>query len=218
MSEFPITEQNRVRRVPSRGVYDAEGVNAVIDACPISHVAINTEKGPTIIPMLFGRREDELLFHGATKSRLMLALVSGQSICVSFTLLDGLVLAKSLFHHSANYRSAVVFGQGHVVENADEKLEALKIISDKMMPGRWEDSRLPNEQEMKATMVASIKIASASAKVRTGGPIDEPEDMKLPYWAGVVPLNMQASTPIPEKEQVQSIPQYVSDWIENANS
>lgn len=217
--EYPVTEQNRVKRVAKRGAYDRKSVYEVVDACLVAHVGIHSENGPVIIPMLFGRREDELFFHGSTKSRLMLALTSGEPVCMSFSLIDGVVLAKSLFHHSANYRSVTAFGTGLVIEDDESKLEALKIVSDKMMPGRWEDSRLPNVQELKGTMVVSVKIETASAKVRTGGPIDEPDDVELPFWTGVVPLRTNALEASPSDYEARTTPpEYVLDWIKSVNA
>ena len=214
MSEtFELTDRNRVRRVAKRGLYDKESVFAVIDAAWIGHVAIKDldEQGVTVIPMLHARMNDTLVFHGATSSRLMKYLGSGQPIAVSFAMVDGLVLAKSLFHHSMNYRSAVVFGTGGLLEDESEKLAALQAISDKIMPGRWEDARGPNEQEMKATAVVQVQIESASAKVRTGGPIDDPADLELPVWSGVVPIESNLMKPwADEHSQQTTLPGYLA--------
>ena len=149
-----------------------------------------------IIPMMHTRQDDSIIFHGAKSSRLMRYLGGGGPICLSVAIVDGLVLAKSLFHHSMNYRSVVAFGKGKEIESDSKKLEALKAISDKVMPGRWNDARLPNEQELKATAVVSVCIDSASAKIREGGPVDDPEDLELPHWAGVVPLSLRAQPAI----------------------
>ena len=184
--QFDITEQNRVRRVAKRGLYDHESVFRVIDAAWIGHIGITTPptderpSGVTVIPMLHARIDDQLIFHGATSSRLMKYLSSGQPICVSFGIVDGLALAKSLFHHSMNYRSAVVFGSGALEEDPDQRIAALKAISDKVMPGRWDDARQPNQKELKATAIVTMKIDTASAKIRTGAPVDEEDDHHLP--------------------------------------
>jgi len=194
---FEVTDRNRLRRVAKRGSYDRDAVHRVIDAAWLGHVAIRDERteGPVVIPMLHARMQDCLIFHGATSSRLMKFLVSGQPLAVSFALVDGLVLAKSLFHHSMNYRSVVAFGRGLPIEEEPAKLLALKAISDKIMPGRWREARQPNPQEMRATAVVQVPIDSASAKIRKGGPIDDPDDYSLPVWSGVVPFSSRWGEP-----------------------
>lgn len=208
---FEANERNRVRRVAKRGAYDFETVFSVIDAAPIGHVAISdNDLGLTVIPMLHSRMEDSLVFHGATTSRLMVCLGSGEPISVSFAIVDGLVLAKSLFHHSMNYRSAVVFGTGHLVRDESERMAALKSISDKIMPGRWEDARQPSDKEMKATAIVKLKIESASAKIRTGPPNDDTEDHLLKFWSGVVPFETRMLAPVAdEHSQEIEIPEYL---------
>ena len=211
---FEVSERNRVRRVAKRGVYDRASVFSVIDAAWVGHVGINdpglNEQGLVIIPMLHARMNDCLVFHGATSSRLMRHLGSGANICVSFTLLDGLVLAKSLFHHSMNYRSAVVFGTGSLVQNPQEQIDALKAISDKVMPDRWEDARQPNAKEMKATAIVKLQIESASAKIRSGPPGDDPDDQKLSVWSGVVPFELTPQAPIADEYSTGiSLPKYL---------
>lgn len=214
-ASFEKTPRNTVKQVAKRGHYDVETVNRVLDSTLLGNVGFVTPDGPVIIPMLFARRDDELLFHGSTKSRLIQMLCSGASICVSVTMLDGLVLAKSVFHHSMNYRSVTAFGKGFEITDEHEKFEALRIITDKVMVGRWEDSRQPNTQEMKATCVAVIKIESASAKIREGEPVDDPEDLKLPAWSGVVPLRQVASEPVPIASDLQSpCPEYLNNWMD----
>jgi nitroimidazol reductase NimA-like FMN-containing flavoprotein (pyridoxamine 5'-phosphate oxidase superfamily) len=195
--EFSVEPLNQVKRIPSRGAYDHRTVFEIIDAAPIGHLAILTQQAHpmAVIPMLHARRDQSLLFHGSQASRLLKYLASGQPVTVSFAVVDGLVLAKSLFHHSMNYRSAVVFGRGREIVGDDAKMAALKCISDRIMPGRWEDARLPNPQELKATKVVEVAIENASAKIRSGGPKEEPEDVSLPYWTGVVPLTTVAGAP-----------------------
>lgn len=211
--EFSVTDQNRVRQVAKRAKYDRDAVNEIFDQSLVCQVGFVQADRPFVIPMFFARRNDELLFHGSTKSRLMQSLISGSPICISVTILDGLVLAKSLFHHSMNYRSVTAFGVGHSLGGDSDKLEALKIISDKSMPGRWDDARKPNAQELKATLIASVTIDSASAKIRTGEPVDDPEDENLPVWSGVIPISQKTSSPLPAKGGQQNlIPQYLQDW------
>lgn len=217
---FEITSQNKVKRVPDRGLYDHESVFQVIDAAWIGHVAIagDSDGAPTVIPMLHARIDDCLYFHGANSSRLMKHLASGQPISVSFAMTDGLVLAKSLFHHSMNYRSAVAFGTGERLENRADILAALKAVSDKVMPGRWDDARQPADKELAATMVVRVKIKSASAKIRTGPPIDADEDVSLPVWSGVVPIQSTLGSPITDNHSESSdIPDYIGKFISNRN-
>jgi uncharacterized protein len=212
---FRITETNRVRQVARRGSYDRDEVFRILDQAMVAIVAFSERNQPTAIPTLFGRRGDELLFHGSSKSRLMHVLVSGQPVCIATMMVDGIVLAKSLFHHSMNYRSAVVFGCGKRVEDETERSKVLQIITDKMLPGRWGDARLPNEQEMKATCVATVTIDLASAKVRTGGPIEDEADTTLHYWSGVLPLQISASKPIAADTRSNgiAIPSYLETWL-----
>ena len=219
-TEYHQTETNRVRQVSKRGIYDQATVFRILDACFVGNVGFNTDDGPCIIPMLLARRDDELLFHGSTKSRLMRLLASGQKICVSATMLDGLVMAKSLFHHSMNYRSVTVFGTGSEVTDPEHKMDAFRVISDKTMIGRWDDARKPNDQERKATSIVAVKIESASAKIRSGPPSDEPADRELPVWTGVIPLMQVAKDPInrPDEPQDLPVPQYMRHWLEKANT
>jgi len=214
-NEFEQSQINTVRQVAKRGLYDRESVFQILDSNLVGNVAIDSPDGPIIIPMLFARDGDDLLFHGSSKSRIMQKICSGDPICISVTTMDGLVLAKSLFHHSMNYRSASVFGSGREISNASDRMSALRVISDKVMPGRWEDARLPNTQEMKATCVAAVKIQTASAKVRDGGPVDDQSDMGLPVWSGVVPYEQVALPPVPAAEEKKDlpIPDYMAHWL-----
>lgn len=194
MSEFAQTTLNRVRRVPARGVYDQETIYPIVDAALICHVGLVEEGQPIVIPTLHARRGDEILLHGATTSRLMRYAASGAPLCITVTHVDGLVLARSVFHHSANYRSAVLFGKGYLIEGEDEKMAALKIFTEKLIPGRWADARIPNVTELKATSVVTMAIESASAKIRTGPPKDDEEDYALDVWAGVLPMQQIVGT------------------------
>ena len=187
MTTFEKTNRNRVRRVPERGQYDSATVYEIFDAALICHVGIVDAGQPVVIPMLHARDDDKLLLHGATSSRLQRALQAGQPICATVTHVDGLVLARSIYHHSMNYRSAVIFGRGSLISDETEKLAALKRFSEKMMPGRWQEARLPSDNEFKATSIVSVEIESASAKIRTGSPGDDEEDYALPVWAGCGP-------------------------------
>ena len=217
-TDYEKTSRNTVRQVAKRAEYDRETVFGILDENLIGHVGLVSAEGPTVVPMLFARRDDQLLFHGATKSRLMQMLCGGSPLSISVTSLDGLVLAKSLFHHSMNYRSVCVFGTGFEINEPNEKLDALKSISDKVMPGRWGDARLPNAQEMKATSVAAVQIESASAKVRSGGPSDDKEDAELSVWAGTLPIKQIMTPPIDAELSATLIcPDYVNHWISKFN-
>ena len=188
MENFPITDINRVHRVPQRGQYDKETIYAIVDDALICHVGMVENGRPFVIPTIHARQGDNILLHGATTSRLLKHIASGNDLCITVTHLDGLVLARSVFHHSMNYRSAVLFGKGHLIEDADAKIAALKVFTEKLIPGRWHDARFPNAKEAKATHVVSIPIESASAKIREGAPGDDEEDYALDVWAGVLPM------------------------------
>jgi len=217
MSSFEKTPKNTVVRVPNRGIYDKEQVYSILDDALICHVSFVVDGQPITIPTIHARAGDNLLLHGSSKSRLMLHAAEGNDLCVSVTHLDGLVLARSSFHHSMNYRSVVVFGKGQMVEAEDDKMDALAKFTDKLIPGRWDDARKPTSQEMKATLVVSIPIDSASAKVRTGGPIDDDEDYSLDVWAGVVPIKQKFMAAEPDEKLKEGIamPEYLRDYIDS---
>lgn len=209
VDEYTKTDHTRVRRLAKRGAYDKKTVHAIIDGTRICHVGFLEEGRPFVIPTLHARRGGEILLHGAKASRLVQYAASGKPVCITCTLVDGIVLARSAFNHSINYRSAVVFGVGRPIEGFEEKMRALELFTNKIVPGRWEDLRATTEKELAATAVAAVTIESASAKVRTGGPHDFDEDMAEKVWAGVVPIHEQlgpfepdaaldADTPIPD--------------------
>ncbi|HEY8517454.1 MAG TPA: pyridoxamine 5'-phosphate oxidase family protein [Candidatus Binatia bacterium] len=193
---FPVTERTRVRRVPQRASHERAVVEAVLDAAPVCHLGFVEDGRPFVIPTLHARVGDTVLLHGSTKSRMMCALADGAEVCLTATSIDGLVLARSAFHHSVNYRSVMVFGRAHPVLDDERKLEALRAFTERFHPGRWDEVRPPNDAELKATLVLALPLEEAVAKVRTGGPIDDAEDMGLPVWAGVVPLALVAGEPI----------------------
>jgi nitroimidazol reductase NimA-like FMN-containing flavoprotein (pyridoxamine 5'-phosphate oxidase superfamily) len=208
---YDKTERNTVRRVPKRADYDVETVHRLFDQAWFCHVGFVSEAGPTIIPMFHARLDDQIILHGATTSRLMTLVASGVPICLSVAMVDGLVLARSLFHHSLNYRSAVAFGRGEVIVGAASRRRALRAIADKVMPGRWDDARQPNEQEDRASLLCSVRIESASAKIRTGGPLDDEDDHQLDVWAGVVPIQEQLLAPVhdPLSTREIAVPEYI---------
>ena len=214
MGDFEKTPLNKVVRSPKRGHYDHETIYGILDEGYICHVAFNHEDQPIILPTAYAREGDTILIHGASKNRLITSLGKGGPCCVTVTHTDGLVLARSIFHHSMNYRSAVCFGTAELVEEWDDKWEALRLISESILPGRWAETRLPNEIEMKATAVLRINIESASAKIRTGPPGDEKEDYELPIWAGVLPLRKGYDPPETDPQLTPGIP--ISESVKNA--
>ncbi len=195
MPNSPLTNRTRVRRLPKRGVYDREAIDAIIDGSLFCHLGFVHEEQPYVIPTLHGREADTIYLHGSAASRTLRALGGGAPVCFTATLIDGLVLARSAFHHSANYRSAIVLGTATHIEERDEKLHALEIVSEHVVPGRWDEVRLPNRKELEATTVLALPIDEYSAKVRVGPPGDEDEDYALDVWAGVIPLRLQAGEP-----------------------
>jgi uncharacterized protein len=181
----------RVRREPQRGRYDRETIAAILDEALLCHLGFEVEGQPYVIPTLHARVGDRLYVHGSAASRMLRHAASGARMCATVTLFDGLVLAKSVFNHSVNYRSVVVFGAATVVDG-DEKREALHALTERLAPGRWDEARQPTAKELKATWILSLPLDEASAKVRTGGPEDDEEDLDLPVWAGVVPVHLAA--------------------------
>jgi nitroimidazol reductase NimA-like FMN-containing flavoprotein (pyridoxamine 5'-phosphate oxidase superfamily) len=194
-SKMP-TARTRVVREPDRAVYDRETVYLILDEGFICHIGFVVDGQPFVIPTAYGRKDANLYIHGSAASRMLRQLKDGVAVCVTITLLDGLVLARSVFNHSMNYRSVVVLGKATLVDDPGEKLAALRAISEHILPGRWDDVRQPNERELKATSVLRVPIEEFSAKVRTGPPVDDEEDYSFPTWAGVIPLQVSAGTPI----------------------
>jgi len=197
MSEsFTPTPRTRVVREPERAAYDRETVYQILDEGFLCHVGFAVEGQPFVMPTSYGRVESNLYIHGSAASRMLRQMKDGVAVCVTVTLLDGLVLARSIFNHSMNYRSVVILGKATLVDDPKEKIEALYSLSQHILPGRWDDSRQPNERELKATSVLRLPIEEFSAKVRVGPPVDDEPDYAFPTWAGVVPLEMVAGEPI----------------------
>jgi uncharacterized protein len=196
MSDFSPTKQTQVQRLPDRGKYDAETVFAILDAAFVCHVGFVVDGQPFVIPTNYARDGQKLYLHGSSASRMLRTLAGGVQVCVTVTHVDGLVLARSAFHHSVNYRSVVALGHAVLVEDRDEKMHALELFTNHVVPGRWDEVRTPTDQELKATSVLSLDLKEVSAKVRTGGPKDDAEDYELPIWAGVLPLSVSAGEPI----------------------
>src|SRR5450755_3095184 len=215
MSETHLpTARTRVVREADRAVYDRETVYRILDEGFICHVGFVVDGQPFVIPTSYGRVDDNLYIHGSSASRMLRNLDQGIPVCVTVMLLDGLVLARSIFNHSMNYRSVVILGTAVAVRDPEEKLEALRLLSEHIIPGRWEDSRKPNEKELKATLALRLPITEFSAKVREGSVIDDEEDYSFPTWAGIVPLNTLAGTPIDDARLMpgQEVPEYAKNY------
>ena len=214
MSEFTPTERTQVKRLPKRGKYERETVHQILDSGIVCHVGFNVDGQPYVIPTNYGRAGDTLYIHGSAASRMLRTLSEGIPVCITVTHLDGLVLARSAFHHSVNYRSVVILGTAKLVEDPAEKREALRIFTEQVMKGRWDDVRQPTEQELKGTTVLSVALEEVSAKVRTGGPVDDEADYTLPVWAGVLPLETVAKAPIPDalRKNEPPVPEYIKKY------
>ena len=215
MSETQMpTARTRVVREPERGVYDRETVYRILDEGFLCHVGFAVDGQPFVIPTSYGRKDANLFIHGSAASRMLRQMNEGVAVCVTVTLLDGLVLARSIFNHSMNYRSAVILGKATLVDEPEQKLAALRILSEHILPGRWDDVRQPNERELRATSVLRVPIEEFSAKVRTGPPIDDAEDMSFPTWAGVLPLEAKKGMPIndPKLDISRAVPEYLKTY------
>ncbi|HWY43435.1 MAG TPA: pyridoxamine 5'-phosphate oxidase family protein [Candidatus Sulfotelmatobacter sp.] len=214
MSDFSPTERTQVKRLPKRGKYDSETVYKILDEAFVCHVGFVADGQPYVIPTNFGRVGDTLYLHGSAASRMLRTLSEGIPVCVTVTLVDGLVLARSAFHHSVNYRSVVILGTARLVSDPTEKMEALRLFTEHIMKGRWDEIRWPTEQEMKGTTVLALPLEEVSAKVRVGGPVDDEEDYSLPVWAGVLPLTTTTNAPIPDTRLKEGtpVPNYISNY------
>jgi len=211
---YTPTTRTRLVREPDRAVYDREAAYRILDEAFLCHVGFVADGQPFVIPTSYGRKDDSLYIHGSAASRMLRNLKDGLPVCVTVTLLEGLVLARSIFNHSMNYRSVVVLGKATLVDDSQEKLEALRLLSEHVIPGRWADSRQPNESELKATSVLRLPIEEFSAKVRLGPPVDDEEDYAFPTWAGVVPLEMRTGAPIDDARLLpgQTAPEYARNY------
>jgi nitroimidazol reductase NimA-like FMN-containing flavoprotein (pyridoxamine 5'-phosphate oxidase superfamily) len=208
------TARTRVVREPQRAVYDRNAAYEILDAGFICHVGFSIDSQPYVIPTSYGRKNDVLYIHGSAASRMLRHASNGIPVCVTVTLLDGLVLARSIFNHSMNYRSVVVLGTAFEIREREEKLTALHALSEHILPGRWKDVREPSEQELKATTVLRLPIEEFSAKVRQGPPIDDEEDYSFPTWAGVIPLNAVAGDPVSDSRLLPetTVPGYARNY------
>ena len=211
MSEFAPTARTEVRRLPQRAVYDREAVYRILDEGLVCHIGFVAEGNPVVIPTGYGRKGDTVYLHGSAASRMLRTLGKGVDVCVTVTLFDGLVLARAAFHHSVNYRSVVIFGTATVVEDREGKLEALRVFTEHVAPGRWQEVRPPSDKELQATTVLALSLQEVSAKVRTGPPVDDEEDYALPVWAGVLPLSLTPGLPVADQRlrAGTKVPEYV---------
>jgi nitroimidazol reductase NimA-like FMN-containing flavoprotein (pyridoxamine 5'-phosphate oxidase superfamily) len=214
MSEQQPSDRSRVRRIPKRGAYDRVTIDAILDEGLICHAGFVVGGQPFVIPTLYARDHDRVLVHGSAASRMLETLATGVDLCITVTLADGLVVARSAFHSSMNYRSVMLLGRARVVDEPAAKMAALRALVEHLIPERWDDCRLPNDQEMKATLVLEMPIDEASAKVRTGPPLDEEEDFATGYWSGVLPFRDGTGTPVPDPTLTPGIdmPAYIKNY------
>ncbi len=214
MTEFTQTAKTTLKRLPQRGEFDRQAVYGILDEALVCHVGFVVDGQPFVIPTSYGRIGDKLYIHGSAASRMLRSLQGGIPVCVTVTLIDGLVLARSAFHHSVNYRSVVIFGNAEIVEDEEGKLAALAALTEHVVPGRWAEVRPPNAQELKATSVLVVPLEEVSAKIRTGPPIDDEEDMAIPVWAGQLPLRLMTGLPVRDSLLPAEIdtPDYVRNY------
>jgi uncharacterized protein len=206
MDNYTPTSRTRIRRLPKRGSYDKLAVHAILDEGFVCHVGFAVDAQPYVIPTIYARAGDTIYVHGSAVSRTLRTMTQGVQLCITVTLLDGLVLARSAFHHSLNYRSVVLIGSARLVDDKDEKMLALQSITDHVVPGRWNEVRWPNELELKQTSVLALPLAEVSAKIRTGPPLDDDVDYSLPIWAGVVPVCTRLGTPKDDGRVLPEVP------------
>ena len=213
MPDLPVTPRTRLHRRAGRGSHDRDLIHAILDEGLVCHVGFVADGQPYVLPTTYARIEDRLVLHGSTANRMLRALAAGAPACVTVTLLDGLVLARSAFHHSMNYRSVVVLGIARAIEGREEKRAALLAIVEHVAPGRSAEARPPSDAEVDGTLVVALPVEEASAKVRSGPPVDDAEDLSVTCWAGVLPLRLTASAPVPDPRLPPGVP--VPDGIRN---
>jgi nitroimidazol reductase NimA-like FMN-containing flavoprotein (pyridoxamine 5'-phosphate oxidase superfamily) len=215
MATYEVDSRNKVLRLAKRSLYNEETIFDIVDSALICHVAYVIDGQPYAMPTLIARDGHTLLLHGHAKSRTLLHAGAGNPVCITVTHTDGIVLARSVFNHSINYRCAMIYGHGRMITDPDEKLDVLYRFTEKLIPGRWEDTRPSTEQELKGTAAVAVEIESASAKVRTGMPSDEPEDVDLPTWAGLIPVRQIMEDPLPEEHTPADmlVPDYLRDLV-----
>lgn len=216
--EIQATPRTTLKRAAARGCYDRGAVNSILDEALVCHVAFARDGQPFVVPMIYARHENDLYLHGSTGNRTLRALVAGAQACVTVTLLDGLVMARSAFHHSVNYRSVVLYGVAEQVIDEDAKVQAMRALIEHVARGRWDEVRPPSREEMLRTMIVRLPISEASAKLRTGPPLDDEEDYALPVWAGVIPLHLDAepAQDDPRLRDGVALPDYLRNYDRRA--
>jgi len=214
LETFSPTERTRVVREPHRGSYDRDTIYKILDEAFVCHVGFAMNDQPYVIPTMFARVGEAIYFHGSAASRMLRGASEGLSVCITVTLADGLVLARSVFNHSMNYRSVVALGRATLIDTAEEKLQALRAFTEKILPGRWNDARQPDEKELKATSILRLPLTEVSAKMRVGPPEDDAPDYALPVWAGVIPLHLAAGVAIRDEkcDSAIPVPHYVQQY------
>jgi len=213
MESYSSTPRTQVGRLPKRAVYDRAQVHAILDEGFLCHVGFLVDDQPYVIPTGYVRADETLYLHGSAASRMLRKLDQGVPVCVTVTLVDGFVLARSVFHHSMNYRSVVVLGTAHLVNDRDRKVDALRRFTNHIVPGRWDEARQPSEPELKATTVLELPLEEVSAKIRTGPPVDDDSDYELPIWAGVVPIRARVGEPLPDGRMVPTAPEFHAERL-----
>ena len=203
---FAVTERTRLVREANRAVYDRDAIYNILDEGLVCHVGFANDGQPFVIPTMYARVRDSIYFHGSAASRMLRGASSGLPVCITVTLTDGLVLARSVFNHSMNYRSVVALGTATIIDEPGEKFQALRAFAEKLVPGRWDDARQPNEKELKATSILKLPLTEVSAKVRTGGVEDDAEDYAFRAWAGIIPLRLVAGAPVRDERCDAAIP------------
>jgi nitroimidazol reductase NimA-like FMN-containing flavoprotein (pyridoxamine 5'-phosphate oxidase superfamily) len=213
------TARTTLTRLPNRGVFERKRIYEILDEGFICHLGFSIDQRPFVIPTAYGRLDDNLLIHGSAASRTLRTLAGKAEVCVTVTIVDGLVLARSAFHHSMNYRSVMIFGTASLVQDQAEKIRALRVFSDHIIPNRWNDVREPNSTELKKTLVLRMPLAEASAKIRTGPPLDDESDYELAIWAGEIPLRVVAQTPVPDSRLSPDValPSYIERYLHGRN-
>jgi uncharacterized protein len=204
MNSYRPTQRTKVRRLNKRAVYDKTLVHEILDQGFLCHLGFSVDGLPYVIPTLYARSGDRLYLHGSGASRTLKTLSQGVDVCATITLVDGYVLARSAFHHSMNYRSVVVLGRARLVTEPEERMQALRTLTNHLVPERWDEVREPNDLELKQTMVLALSLEEVSAKVRTGPPVDDEEDYAIPVWAGVVPISTRLGEPIPDDRVLEN--------------
>lgn len=219
MNNNAPSDRTRVKRLPKRGIYDKASIHRILDEGLVAHVGFVVDGQPYVIPVAYARDGERLLLHGSAASRMLRTLADGADCCVTVTLTDALVLARSAFHHSMNYRSVVVLGKGRAIEDPEEKMDAFARFFDAVVPGRWNEVRHPNDVEMKQTLLVEVPITEASAKARTHGALDDDEDYALPIWAGLIPLELKPEAPVPDDRLVEGVvtPDYATHYTRKRN-